>query len=73
MRYTNTTADMSELVSRDIGNFVFYVGITVVVWVAVFVLMSLVLGESLSNSVVTGFFGGLTFGVVGWYLQNRDD
>ncbi len=64
---------MPEILGVEIANPVVYLAVTVAVWVGIFALGSFVLGDGLTDGVIPGLFGGLSFGIFSWYLQTRND
>lgn len=60
---------MANMLGYDTENPLFYVTASVVVWVTVWSLASVIRGGAVTEGIVPGLFGGLAFGIASLYLQ----
>lgn len=64
---------MADLLGFEVESPFIYIAVTVVVWIAVFSLISVFFGDGLPGAVIPGFFGGVSFVVFSWYLQKASE
>lgn len=60
---------MPDMLGYDTENPLLYVAASVVIWVAIWTVASVIRGGDLIEAVLPGLVGGVVFGIASFYLQ----